>query len=83
MNTKETTRARVSMGYPRPISEYEWIQIHADVTQLSSRRTTTARVYAVCGWSLIEAPLVEDLNNRVFLSAVRRAGVVRRRWEFN
>ncbi|CAD6560826.1 hypothetical protein LMG28727_07234 [Paraburkholderia kirstenboschensis] len=56
MNIKEIARASDVVDHNRFFAEYVPIQPAADAAHLSPARTVTALIFAICGWSLIEAP---------------------------
>nr|WP_246529942.1 hypothetical protein [Paraburkholderia podalyriae] len=53
---KEIARASDVVDRNRFFAEYLPIQTEADASHLPPGRTVTALTFAICGWSLIEAP---------------------------
>ncbi|CAB3809345.1 hypothetical protein LMG28614_07013 [Paraburkholderia ultramafica] len=63
MNTKETAWASAVGEHGRFYAERSRLQTQANALQLCSTRTVTVLIFAICAWSLIEAPFERGVSN--------------------
>lgn len=63
MDMKEIARASDVVDHNRFVVECLPIRTEANAPQLSPGRTVTALIFAICGWSLIEAPFEYTASN--------------------
>lgn len=63
MDMKEIARANAVVDHNRFFAECSRLQTGTHAPRLSSGRTVTALISAICGWSLIEAPFERGASN--------------------